>query len=163
MSRAFVKETDGDDFAGELPARARSDQPCYITLSGLAALRAEYERLVREAKGSEVTLDEQTRQRGRRLRLHELEGLFAEAIPIDVAAQSSDDIRFGAIVTLRDEHGNDYRFQIVGEDESAPAHGRISWRSPLGRALIGRRAGDAISWQRPAGALDLEVISFSFT
>lgn len=163
MSRAFVKESDGEDAIADRPPRPRGEQPCYITQTGLARLRAEYEQLERDTRQETTGLGADPAVRSKRLRMRELEALFVDAIPIDVGAQRSDDVRFGATVLLGDEAGGEHRFQIVGEDESSPAEGRISWLSPLGRALIGARVGDVVSWARPAGPLELEVLGFSFT
>jgi transcription elongation GreA/GreB family factor len=58
-----------------------------------------------------------------------------------------------------DEHDTTYRYRIVGEDESAPEQGRISWRSPLASALLNAAVGDEVIWKRPAGALRVEVLA----
>ncbi len=60
-------------------------------------------------------------------------------------------VYFGAWVTLEDEDGNLVRYQIVGADETDPAQRRISIDSPLGRALLRRRAGDEVEVPRPKG------------
>jgi transcription elongation factor GreB len=49
----------------------------------------------------------------------------------------------------------------VGADESDPANGRLSWKSPIGRALLKKKVGDVVSVQRPAGEVELEIISIS--
>jgi transcription elongation factor GreB len=51
---------------------------------------------------------------------------------------------------------------IVGEDETDSAAGRISWRSPVGRALLGKRAGDAVLVRRPAGEVEIEILAVRY-
>jgi transcription elongation GreA/GreB family factor len=53
-------------------------------------------------------------------------------------------VRFGVTVRLRIEKGAELRYQLVGEDEADPPAGLVSWTSPVGNALIGRRAGDVV-------------------
>jgi transcription elongation GreA/GreB family factor len=55
-----------------------------------------------------------------------------------------------------------HSFTIVGEDEADAAHGKVSWRSPLAKALIGARAGDTVTWYRPAGSTTLEVLEIRY-
>ena len=66
-------------------------------------------------------------------------------------------------VNVQDEEGARHVFTIVGEDEADPERGLISWVSPLGRALLNRRVGDAVRWQRPVGDLELEILSFGYS
>ena len=61
-----------------------------------------------------------------------------------------------------DEEGMRRCYQLVGEDESEPTLGRISWRSPIGRALLKRRVGDVVTVRRPAGDIELEVLSIDY-
>jgi transcription elongation GreA/GreB family factor len=82
---------------------------------------------------------------------------------VDPAAQDGAEIRFGATVNVEDEEGARHVFTIVGEDEADPERGLISWVSPLGRALLNRRVGDAVRWQRPVGDLELEILSFGYS
>ncbi|HVY49600.1 MAG TPA: transcription elongation factor GreB [Minicystis sp.] len=80
------------------------------------------------------------------------------AVVVDPAAQKGDKIFFGATVELEDEDGGRVAYTIVGEDETDGKRGRISWRSPVGRALLGKRPGDAVLVRRPAGDLELTVL-----
>jgi len=66
-------------------------------------------------------------------------------------------VRFGALVTLVDEDGNEKRYQIVGPDEADPTAGRISFQSPLGNSLMKRKVGDTVSVRRPAGEIEVEI------
>ena len=69
---------------------------------------------------------------------------------------------FGATVTFQDEDGLIKVVQIVGEDEIAPEKNRISWKSPMARALLGKRLGDEVEIRRPAGVLYAEVTEILF-
>jgi transcription elongation factor GreB len=81
---------------------------------------------------------------------------------VDPAAQEADVVFFGATVEVEDEEGEARRYQLVGEDESEPKEGRISWRSPIGRALLKKRVGDVVVVQRPAGDLELEITAIVY-
>ena len=65
-------------------------------------------------------------------------------------------------MTVEDEDGNSRTYRIVGEDEADPDQGKVSWVSPLAKALIDARAGDLVLWERPTGAVELEIISISY-
>ena len=71
-------------------------------------------------------------------------------------------VYFGATVTLEDEDGARSTFQLVGPDEIDPRGGRISMDSPMGRALMGKRLGDAFDVQRPRGEIELTVVSIRY-
>jgi transcription elongation factor GreB len=71
-------------------------------------------------------------------------------------------VYFGATVTLEDEEGRTSRYQIVGPDEIDTQGTRISMDSPLGRALLGKRVGDAVEVHRPRGALELTVLRIEY-
>jgi transcription elongation factor GreB len=71
------------------------------------------------------------------------------------------EVRFGATVEVEDENGKQSRYLIVGPDEAAPSEGRISFQSPLGRALMKRKVGDVVSVVRPAGEIDIEIKAIS--
>lgn len=75
---------------------------------------------------------------------------------------SQDTVRFGAVVQVREQTGQCRRYQLVGPDESDPASGRVSYESPLGRALLKRRVGDIVAVQRPVGIIELEVVAIDY-
>ena len=81
----------------------------------------------------------------------DLEGKLSRAQIIDPRDLSGDRIVFGATVTMIDENEKPVRYQIVGETEADAKIGRISYNSPLGRALIGRRVDDEIEVTVPSG------------
>jgi transcription elongation factor GreB len=72
------------------------------------------------------------------------------------------EVRFGALVEVVDENEKKSSYRIVGPDEADPSKGCISFQSPLGRALMKRKVGDTITVQRPAGEIDLEILSISY-
>ena len=76
--------------------------------------------------------------------------------------QRTDRVYFGARVSVEDEAGGVSKYQIVGPDEFDVAAGRISVDSPLGRALLGRAAGDEFVLERPRGSARLAVIGIRY-
>ena len=159
MSRAFVNEDAGAD-RPDLPELPLSRHPNYVTLRGLADLRA---RLA-------ARLDDLTRLRAREDRLDKLpeaaaerdirwlEARLASAIPVDSASQTTAEMAFGLQALVADQTGAETLYEITGEDEADPAKGRIAPHSPLARALIGARPGDEVTWRRPAGDITLEIL-----
>ncbi|WP_202389581.1 transcription elongation factor GreA [Croceibacterium soli] len=81
----------------------------------------------------------------------EIEDRVSRAQIIDPATLSGDKVVFGATITVVDEDDKTHRYQIVGQTESDAKIGRISYDSPLGRALIGRQVGDEVEVTVPSG------------
>ena len=81
----------------------------------------------------------------------DIEDKLSRAQVIDPTTLSGDKVVFGATVSLLDEDEQPVRYQIVGQAEADAKSGRISYSSPLGRALIGRQAGDEVEVTVPAG------------
>ncbi|MCB5424415.1 MAG: transcription elongation factor GreA [Sphingomonadales bacterium 63-6] len=81
----------------------------------------------------------------------DIEDKVSRAQIIDPATLSGDRIIFGATVTLLDEDDKPSRYQIVGQTEADVKKGRISYNSPLGKALIGRKVGDEVEVTVPSG------------
>ena len=168
MSRAFVKEPDGDDPGDGLPCRRKSPHPNYVTPAGLAqlkarvqALRAQHDRLKTGDGGPGVpggAGDPRAVERDLRYFADRVE----TAIVVDPAAQPRDKVLLGARVTTVDENGVTRTFTIVGEDEADAAAGKVSWVSPLAKALLGHREGDAVLWSRPAGELEIEITAIEY-
>lgn len=80
---------------------------------------------------------------------------------VDPATISTEKVSFGARVTIRDESGATVDYQIVGEDEIDTAAGQISWQSPIAKALLGKKQGDAVSVHRPAGTIEVEIVAIT--
>jgi len=84
------------------------------------------------------------------------------AVIVDPSQQKSGKVFFGATVELEDEAGVQSTHQIVGEDEIDTNATKISWRSPIGRALLGKSEGDVITVRRPAGEIEIEIVSVRY-
>lgn len=165
MSRAFVKEPDGESVQDDAPERPQSPHPNYVTPAGLERLKERLAALRREregraGQGDAVSSGLALEQLGREIRY--LEGRIERAIPVDPSSQPANEVAFGAEVTVKDEDGTVRRFAIVSEDEADAASGKVSWLSPLARALKGAHVGDIILWQRPAGDRELEVVEIRY-
>ena len=81
----------------------------------------------------------------------DIEDRLSRAMVIDPTSLSGDKVVFGATVHLLDENDNPVKYQIVGQTEADAKVGRISYSSPLGRALIGRSVGDEVEVTTPSG------------
>jgi len=164
MSRAFVKDNDGDaqDALPELPL---SEHPNYVTPRGMAALRGRLAdaQARRDAlkMGEEDALDQQRELAALERELRWLNTRVASAMEVDLTKQPHDRVAFGAIVTV-DSEDAERRWQIVGEDEADAEHGLVSYVSPLAQALLGARVGDEVRWQRPAGDMTIEVVAIDY-
>jgi transcription elongation GreA/GreB family factor len=165
MSRAFVKEPDGDESAGELQDLPLSPHPNYVTPAGLAQLEARLastgaERKTLAAKADDLASRPSLARLAREIRY--FESRVASAILVDPAGQPAGRVAFGAIVRVADEEDRQREFQIVGEDEADPDHGKVSWVSPLARALADGEVGDPITWRRPSGDTELEILEIRY-
>src|SRR4028118_1298544 len=92
----------------------------------------------------------------------DLEDRLSRAMVIDPTTLSGDKVVFGATVTLIDEDNKKVRYQLVGQTEADAKVGRISYNSPLGRALIGRQAGDEVEVSTPSGDRYYEIEKIEF-
>lgn len=166
MSRAFVKESDDDLTAGELPERPVSVHANYVTPHGLEQLQSrarelqeQHEQLaLRAADDSEAKQKLREVERDQRYFSAQLE----RAILVDPAGHPPHEVHFGARVTMVDEAGERHCFSIVGDDEADVAAGKISWASPLAKAMIGAKVGDVVLWRRPAGNAEVEIVGIEY-
>jgi len=78
---------------------------------------------------------------------------------VDVLKSDATQVSFGYWVEVRDEKGECAVYRIIGEDEIDAAHGCITFSSPIGRALLGKKIGDYVKVQRPKGEVELEIVS----
>jgi transcription elongation factor GreA len=96
-------------------------------------------------------------------RVMELEDKLARAEIIDIALQGGSTVTFGAQVKLLDEETDEEMvYQIVGPEEAEIQKGLLSVQAPLGRALIGREAGDSVEVSTPRGTRYFEVVEVSY-
>jgi transcription elongation factor GreB len=163
VSRAFVKEDT--EAAPLVPRRAPLPEGTrnYVTPRGLRLLRAELDGLLAEiASREQGTVSASNDLLTLRARISELEARLASAELVDPAQGALDIVRFGARVTVRLADGAERTYRIVGVDEANAAEGRLAFVAPLARALIGKRAGDVISWRTPRGEDEVEILSLDF-
>ena len=180
MNKAFVKESeddDGDDDAPEaqLPAGTRN----YMTKRGHVQIRTEFEHLVkverpaivqvvswaagngdRSENGDYIYGKKRLREIDRRVRF--LIKRLENAEVVDAAGRDSDQVFFGATVSFMTKAGGERTVTIVGVDEVDTPKGRISWISPVARALIKAREGDAVQLRTPAGLEELEILDVKY-
>jgi transcription elongation factor GreB len=151
----------------------------YITPEGYERLRAELERLWREERPRVTREVSEAAAHGDRSenaeyiygkkRLREIDrrieflGKRLEELTVVKPREDAPDrVYFGAWVELEDEDGAVSQFRVVGPDEFDAASGRISMDSPLGRALLGRAAGDSFTLQRPKGPVTYVVVAIRY-
>ena len=180
MSKAFTKEREDDDDepidAPKLPDGTKN----YITPQGYARLRAEFDELFRNERpklvetitwaasngdrsenGDYIYGKRRLRQIDSRIRF--LSRRIEAAEVVDPARQeNAEQIFFGATVTYTPASGVENTVQIVGVDEADPLKGKISWISPVARALLKAREGDLVQLMTPAGKDELEVICIAY-
>lgn len=151
-----------------------------LTLKGFTALTAEHDELSRVerpkvVKGVSDAAAEGDRSENaeyiygkKRLReidkrLAYLSSLLKDVEVVDPALLSGDTVQFGATVVIEEEEsGATRRYTIVGEGEADLKDGTISASAPVARALLGRRRGDSVTIERPAGEIDVEIKDILF-
>ena len=159
MSRAFVNEDAGND-RPDLPELPVPPGPNIVTPRGFASLQARIAQRQADLAALKARADrlDKLPEAAAERDLRWLEARLKAAVVIDPAAHDLTEVAFGLCVTVADTDGHQTTYEIVGEDEAdAPRH-RIAPNSPLARALLGAQVGDIVTWKRPAGPLDLEVI-----
>ena len=181
MNKAFVRENESDD-EEELEASLQLPQGTknYITPGGHARIKDEIDFLLRDERPRMVEVVQWAASNGDRSengdylygkkRLREIDRRIRFltrrldlAEVVDPARQvNADQVFFGATVTIADEQGNEQTYQIVGVDETDFSRNRISWISPLARALLKAREGDLVRFQSPAGWREVEVLSIEY-
>jgi transcription elongation GreA/GreB family factor len=165
MSRAFVNEDAQSKAQAELPERPQSPHPNYVTPQGLAALERRLASLLAERSALSDDGDALSHEAalGRIDRNARYVGVRIDrAVLVNPDEQPRDEVAFGASVRVCDADGEERVYSIVGEDEADAAVGRVSWVSPLANALLGARVEDVVTWGRPSGNVDLEILSISY-
>jgi transcription elongation factor GreB len=176
MNKAFVKETDSDDDddAGlpPIPPGAKN----YITPQGYQRIREELLQLIdterpevvkivhwaasngdRSENGDYIYGKRRLREIDRRIRFLTKRLDLAEVVDPSVH-HGSDQVFFGATVSYQNNAGSEHTVTIVGIDELDPLKGKISWVSPVARALTKAREGDVVTLTTPAGEDELEIL-----
>jgi len=153
------------------------ERPVLLTKDGLRLLEAELDELVGVRRGEVAERIRQARDFGDIAenaeyteakneqsllegRIMTLEAMIRNAVLIEDEPRESGVVAVGASVTVSTEDG-DETYSIVGAAEADPLHGRISNESPLGRALMGHRAGDEVEWTSPSGTSAVRILTVS--
>jgi transcription elongation factor GreB len=181
MSKAFTKESDGDDDEQDLTVEVAlpGGFKNYITPAGHKRLNDELERLWkvdrpklvdtiawaasngdRSENGDYIYGKRKLREIDRRIRF--LSKRLDCAVVVDNAGKTHERVYFGATVTVADESGVERTVSIVGVDELDPARGRVSWISPIATALLKASVGDVVTMRTPRGAEELEILAIRY-
>jgi transcription elongation factor GreB len=176
MSKAFVRESEDD----EAPALEPAPPPArnYISPSGYARLKAELKALVeaerpevvrtvswaakngdRSENGDYLYGKKRLREIDRRVRF--LIKRLESAEVVDAAGRDTDQVFFGSRVRIKARDG-ERTVTIVGVDETDTVKGRISWISPVARALLKAREGDKVTLKTPGGVEELEILEVRY-
>jgi transcription elongation factor GreB len=181
MSKAFTKETDSDDDdldvpSNPIPAGAKN----YMTPDGWRRMREELTWLVKTERPQVTNVVSWAARNGdrsenadyqygkRRLReidkrIRYLTKRIEAAEVVDPGnREETDQVFFGATVMYATPDGEAHTVRIVGIDETDVHLGRISWISPMARAIIKAREGDTVTLQTPAGAQQLEILEVRY-
>ena len=180
MNKAFVREDapeeDEEPDLPSLPAGSKN----YMTPAGHARMQAELAHLVRVERPEVVNIvswaagngdrsengdyiygKKRLREIDRRIRF--LTKRLENALVVDPTQQENmERVFFGATVSVLDEAGKGVSYSIVGLDETDPGRNRISWVSPLARALLKAQIGDSIRFQAPGGLRELEIVDIEY-
>lgn len=165
MSRGFVKEDDQEEVP-MVPKRAHLPEGVtnFVTRAGMDLLLAEKKAMIREKENLNITRENEKRIAVNYInaKLQLLNNRIAEARVVDPKGQPQSEIIFGATVTLKTvSTGNVQTFQIVGVDEAGIAKGKISFISPLARALVNKRVGDKITLKREREDIVYEIMAIA--
>ncbi len=166
MSRGFVKEDDQEEVP-IVPQRAflPDGVPNFVTPAGLEQLLAEKQDLILEKETISTANENEKRIAVNFInaKLQLLESRINDARIIDPEKQPTDEVRFGATVTLNiPATGRKQIFQIVGVDEADIAKGKISFLSPLAKAMINKKTGEKITLKRDNGEAVFEVVKITY-
>jgi len=181
MNKAFVKETDGDDddMDGAVPAIPAGAKN-YITPQGYQRIKDELLKLIdvdrpevvrivswaasngdRSENGDYIYGKRRLREIDRRIRFLTKRLDLAEVVDPSVH-HGSDQIFFGATVAYENQVGERHTVTIVGIDEIDPLNGKISWISPVARALTKAHEGESIVLKTPGGIEELDIIEVRY-
>lgn len=181
MNKAFTREDPEDD---EEEAAAEPSLPAgtkyYITRRGFQKLKAELDNLLkverpevvsivswaasngdRSENGDYIYGKKRLREIDRRIRFL-IKRLESATVVDPETQQGLDQVFFGATVTVCDEQGEESTYQIVGVDETDSFAGKISWISPLAKALMKAHEGDTVRFASPGGMRELDVLSIQY-
>ncbi|NMB48154.1 transcription elongation factor GreA [Candidatus Kuenenbacteria bacterium] len=148
----------------------------YITAEGLAKLKKEFEDLVNIERKKIAERIQEAKELGDlsenaeysaakeeqsflEMRIMELDNIIKNAVLINPHNNSKTIVDVGSLVSFTDKSGTTREYQIVGSREADPGTGKISNESPLGRAFLGKKVGEEVSFQAPKGMVNFKIIS----
>jgi transcription elongation factor GreB len=153
--RSYITPEGAKKLASELEQLLFRERPKVVEEVSVAAADGD-----RSENAAYIYGKKRLREIDRRVRF--LTKRLDSAVVVSETSDKTDQVFFGAWVGVEDEDGRRREYRIVGEDEVEPKEGRISWRSPLGRALLKRRVGDAVIVLRPAGEMQVTIVSIRY-
>lgn len=164
MSRGFVKEDDLEHAGTDLPERPISALPNYVTANGLMQLEQNAKVLSAERLNVVNLKDDQAAMQKLAVIERDLRYVSArlKTAILSTPPPNNDMVLFGATVTVEDDVGEPHSFTIVGDDEAEIKLNKVSWSSPIAKALIKQKVGDIVVWSRPVGNMTLEIIKISY-
>jgi transcription elongation factor GreB len=139
----------------ELAHLWKVERPAVVTTVAWAAANGD-----RSENGDYIYGKRRLREIDRRIRY--LSKTLDRAVVVDNSGRAHDRVFFGATVTVADEAGNEREVTIVGVDELDAGDARVSWRSPLARALLRAKVGDTVTVRAPRGPERLEVVAIRY-
>lgn len=180
MSKAFTKETDEEQEDQDEAEAFPAGQKNYVTPQGLEDLKNEWRSLLYEERpkiveivswaagngdrsenGDYIYGKKRLREIDRRVRY--LTKRIESAVIVDPVQQKNlEQIFFGAIVEYVGDDDILRTVSIVGMDEADMKAGKISWLSPVARAMMKARVGDVVEVRTPSGSISLEIVSISY-
>lgn len=179
MSKAFTRETDGDDEDDQPSAFVRAGKN-YMTQAGYDRLRNEWQQLMdverpkmveivswaagngdRSENGDYLYGKRRLREIDRRIRFLTKRIEMAEVVEPSIH-QGSDQVFFGATVHCEDHLGESFVVTILGIDEADSGKSQITWISPMAKALLKARVGDVVKLHTPSGWREIEVVRVDY-
>jgi transcription elongation factor GreB len=139
----------------ELARLWKVERPPIVTTVAWAAGNGD-----RSENGDYIYGKKKLREIDRRIRF--LSKSLDRAVVVDHGGKQLDRVFFGATVTIQPEHGEAREVTIVGVDELDSGDARISWRSPLARALLKARVGDTVTVRAPRGPETVEIVALRY-
>jgi len=166
MSRGFVKEGDQEDIP-VVPPRAHLPDGTlnYVTQNGFEDLQQEQILLVNQRNDLIKESSEKNRIQINHInaKLHLLNGRIKSAKVVDITKQPKNEVHFGATVKLFEElEGSSPTYQIVGVDEADISRNKVSFLSPISKALLNKKVGDFIELKTRNGVRELEIIAVDY-
>ena len=167
MSRGFVKEDDQEEVP-IVPQRSYLPQGVtnFVTPYGMNQLLAEKQMLVNERDNLNNASENEKRIALNYInaKLQLLNNRIAEARIVNLNEQPENEIRFGAMITLKTEATKNIQtFQIVGVDEADISKGKVSFISPIARVLINKKIGDKVVLKQAGKDIVFEIINISYS